>query len=339
MHSFKTALATLLGLWLCDFFHIDNSPWVVLTIIIVMGSQKHFGGALKESYFRATGTILGAIIAFLTLFFAKHNPYAIAAVIFCGVWWFSYIANSKSSIKSAGILGAITITTILITQESTMQYAAMRVIEILLGIVIALFVSKVVFPIHARSHLLNTYANTFRDMVGLYEIMYDDCKVRDKLPRVQKFEENIVNNFSEIQTLIPNSKNEMSRIPFNKAIAESILTYQRRLFRSMIFMYQAINKEPEKFPMLKNIVLLTHFNEELVNIVKRLADSIEAKGVLPSMDSLNLSLVNLEKSIWEQRQSRSMDILINIDTVLFCTKHIVDEISVLQMLIGTYRSL
>lgn len=339
MHSFKTALAALIGLMICTFFHIGNSTWVILTIIIVMGSQRHFGGAIQQSYFRAIGTIIGATIAFITLFFAGHNPYVLAIVVFISVWWFSYIANSRSRIKDAGILGALTVATILLTRDANLQYAIMRVVEILLGIFIALLVSKIIFPIHARLHLLDTFAQTLREMVELYEIMYDNCKVREKLPRVQKLEEVIVSHFTEIRTLIPNCKNEISSIRFNQPIAESILAYERRLFRSMLFMYQAINKEPDKFSILKKVELLTQFNENVCHVLRQLADSIENKGTLPPVENLNLSLIELEKSIKLKRRSRPLDVIVNIDTVLFCTKHMVDEISVLQMLVGTYRSL
>lgn len=344
VHSLKIALACFLGLVISDLFHITNNIWLILTILIVMSSQTHFGGALQKSYVRILGAIIGASIASATSYWATNNPYVGYAVIFLSVLLFSYVANTFKDLKEIGTMGAVTTVAILISRQSTINYSILRTLEILAGILIALLVSKLFFPIHARAQLMRNFAKGFRQLNQLYTIMYSDIKPRDKLPQVQSIESEVIDLLTDQPTLIKNAKNEISTIPYNKAIAESLLTYQHRLFRTISFLYQALHREPEHFHQIAHITKLDLFNEQVIFLLSALADTLEDKRTLPGLENLEALLPEIEKSIQKEvdkinADSSTPDYPITLHTLLFCCRYIVDELFVLQTMIGTYRSL
>lgn len=344
LHSFKIALACLLGLIISHIFHVQNNVWIILTIIVIMSSQTHFGGALQKSYVRILGTVIGALIAAATSYWATNNAYIAYAVIFLSVLGFNLIANTVNQLKDIGIMGAVTTVAILISRQSTVDYAMLRTLEILAGILIALLVSKLFFPIHARAQLMRNFAKVFRQLNQLYALMYSQMKPRDKLPKVQDLESELIDLLASQPTLIKNAKNELSSLSYNKAIAESLLTYQHRLFRSITFLYQALHREPDHFERLVNITKLDQFNEQVVFLLLALADSLEDKRTLPGLENLEALLPEIENSIQKEvdqiaPESNSSDYPITLHTLLFCCRYIVDEIFILQTMIGTYRSL
>lgn len=344
VHSFKIALACLLGLVISDVFHITNNVWLILTILIVMSSQTHFGGTLQKSYVRILGTIIGAGIASVTSYWATNNDYIAYTVIFLSVLAFSYVANTFRTFKDIGIMGAVTTVAILISRQSTINYSILRTLEILAGILIALLVSKLFFPIHARAQLMRNFSKAFRQLNRLYAIMFSEMKQRDKLPQVQNLEGELIDLLANQPELIKNARNEISTLPYNKAIAESLLTYQHRLFRSITFLYQALHREPQHFEKLIQLTKLDLFNEQVIFLLLALADTLEDKRTLPGLENLEALLPEIEKSIQKEvdqitPESSTPEYAITLHTLLFCCRYIVDEIYVLQTMIGTYRSL
>src|SRR4051812_20245760 len=82
IHSLKTALACILGYLLFEKLHFDNEQWVIITIIVVMCAQLNVGSVLQKSYMRFLGTLIGAVIATLTLvLFGKDETILIGCVI------------------------------------------------------------------------------------------------------------------------------------------------------------------------------------------------------------------------------------------------------------------
>lgn len=169
MHSFKTAIACLFGLGLEWYFRWSSGQWVPITIMVVMSAQPHFGGAVQKSYMRFLGTIAGVMIALLTLLVLRDNTTAIFVVVFLSCVFFTYIASvGDNNISYAGTLGGVTVILTLTATEVTPQLALERGGYIVIGIVIALLVSRFIFPIHARESLRFGVAVVLRQLQRMY---------------------------------------------------------------------------------------------------------------------------------------------------------------------------
>jgi hypothetical protein len=168
LHGFKTAIACLIGLALEKYFKWPMGQWVPITIIVVMSAQLHFGAALKKAYMRFLGTIAGLTTTVVTLLLFGNNMTVVFIVVFCSCLIFTYIAGSHGDINYAGTLGGVTVVLTLTGADANVNMAIMRGSYIVLGIVIAILVSRFVFPLHAREKLRYSVAATLRNLRQLY---------------------------------------------------------------------------------------------------------------------------------------------------------------------------
>jgi len=168
IHSVKTAIGCLIGLLLVWYFKWPSGQWVPITVMVVMSAQPHFGAAVQKATMRFLGTAAGVLIALLTLILLHDKSLPIFIVIFCASIFFAYIASSVNNISYAGTLGGVTTILILSTAQVTPIIAIERGCYIVLGIIIALLVSRFIFPIHAREALRFSIAKVLRRLQRTY---------------------------------------------------------------------------------------------------------------------------------------------------------------------------
>ncbi|HEY3705959.1 MAG TPA: FUSC family protein [Terracidiphilus sp.] len=143
IHAAKTALAATLCWWLALRFGLHDGYWGAISAIIVL--QSNVGATISASRDRIVGTIIGAGLGFtFSLFGSVPWNYVcavFAAIIVCGLLGF----------RSSSRLAGVTITIIMLVQSNSRKALAFdRVLQVVLGIVIAVIVITVVFPDRAR---------------------------------------------------------------------------------------------------------------------------------------------------------------------------------------------
>lgn len=79
-HSLRLAVITIIGYSIGDFFEVQNSYWILLTIIVIM--RPGYGLTKQRSQERTIGTLLGGAIAVIGVLLIQNVwIYAILAVI------------------------------------------------------------------------------------------------------------------------------------------------------------------------------------------------------------------------------------------------------------------
>ena len=147
IHAARTALAAALCWWLAIHFGLPDGYWGAISAIIVL--QSNFGSTISASRDRILGTVIGALFGFLfTEFGALPWNYimaVLAAITVCGLL----------GLRNSSRLAGVTITIVMLVQNGGSHWtiALDRVIEVFLGIVVALAVSTLVFPDRARLRL------------------------------------------------------------------------------------------------------------------------------------------------------------------------------------------
>ena len=81
---------------------------------------------------------------------------------------FSFLATKTETLTYAATLGAVTTAVIMLGQDPSVPYAAVRFLEIGLGILIAAIVSQFILPINARTHLRRAQAATLAQLRDYY---------------------------------------------------------------------------------------------------------------------------------------------------------------------------
>jgi uncharacterized membrane protein YccC len=163
IHGAKTALAAALCWWLALRFGLHDGYWGSISAIIVL--QSNVGSTVNASRDRILGTLIGCIFGFsFSLFGALPWNYilaVLAAVIVCGLL----------GLRSSSRLAGVTITIIMLVQKTGPKWglALDRVGEVLLGIVVALAVTTLVFPDRARLRLQDGLAQEFLVLGAFFE--------------------------------------------------------------------------------------------------------------------------------------------------------------------------
>src|SRR5215472_13537067 len=162
IHAAKTALAAALCWWIASRFGFPDGYWGAISAIIVL--QSNFGATITASRDRILGTMIGAILGFaFTLEGALPWNYVLAvfsAIVICGLLGF----------RSSSRLAGVTITIVMLVQSSSHKAIAFdRVLQVVLGILVAVLVSTLVFPDRARLALRDGLAQEFLLLGSLFE--------------------------------------------------------------------------------------------------------------------------------------------------------------------------
>ena len=169
IHSLKTAVALLISMIVTRVGDFPaQGQWVLITVLVVMCAQSRVGAIMQKSYMRFWGTLLGASIAALTLTLAYPSLLWVTLTLCFATALFSYIADSPSYLSEAGPLGAVTVVIILIGQKPSYGTVLSRFLEINLGILIALFVSRFLWPLHSHTQLRQLVRTTIGDLQQLF---------------------------------------------------------------------------------------------------------------------------------------------------------------------------
>jgi hypothetical protein len=167
IHAAKTALAAALCWWLALRFGLHDGYWGSISAIIVL--QSNVGSTVNASRDRLLGTLIGAALGFsFSLFGTLPWNYilaVLAAIVICG------LLGLRSSSRLAGV--TITIVMLVHKEGSLWGLAMDRVIEVVLGIIVALAVSTLVFPDRARLRLRDGLAQEFLVLGGFFEAVLE----------------------------------------------------------------------------------------------------------------------------------------------------------------------
>jgi uncharacterized membrane protein YccC len=167
IHAAKTALAASLSWWLAKLFGVRDGYWGSISAIIVL--QSNVGATVTASRDRVIGTVIGAALGFA---FSPLHPLLLGYVLALLV---AMVACGLMGLKNSSRLAGVTITIVMLVHRdgSAWGLALDRVIEVLLGIVVALAVTTLVFPDRARIRLRDGLAQEFLLLGAFFEAILE----------------------------------------------------------------------------------------------------------------------------------------------------------------------
>jgi uncharacterized membrane protein YccC len=148
-------------------FGLHDGYWGSISAIIVL--QSNVGSTVNASRDRLLGTLIGALLGFsFSMFGALPWNYilaVLAAIIVCGLL----------GLRNSSRLAGVTITIIMLVHKEGPRFglAVDRVGEVVLGIVVALAVTTLVFPDRARLRLRDGLAQEFLLLGSFFEAILE----------------------------------------------------------------------------------------------------------------------------------------------------------------------
>jgi hypothetical protein len=293
-----------------------------------MCAQIYVGSVIQKSYSRFLGTLIGCLIAVIALVSMGDSSVSIVLTVAIASFIFSYVAIGYEKLTYACTLGGVTTAIIMLGQNPTIGFAAERFLEISLGILIATIISQFVLPIHARTHLRRTQANTLEQLRDFYTgCMVTELANLEKL-QYEEIDENIVKLLSKQRALAKEAVREPGAEFFDPELCVSILQIEKEILRSIDFMHHAIvNIKAEILPRTS----LQIFNESVVQSFNTLIKVIETNTSsectiqIPSLKSL--------KSVTQNNLvTASRENMIYIDGFIFSAEILADSLTKLAKL-------
>jgi uncharacterized membrane protein YccC len=227
IHAAKTALAATLCWWLALRFGLHDGYWGSISAIIVL--QSDVGSTVSASRDRVLGTLIGAALGFsFSLFGVLPWNYIlamIAAVIACGLL----------GLRNSSRLAGVTITIVMLVQKTGPRWslALDRASQVMLGIVVALAVTTLVFPDRARLRLRDGLAQEFLVLGALFQAILQGFRGSppDNLPVLR---EDALAMLRDNNQLLQAASNEPSGGPGWREGLNMLSQFGRSLFDALV---------------------------------------------------------------------------------------------------------
>ncbi len=242
INAFKTTLASFIGFLVGHFLgKWLNVPemysWIVITVLIIMSSQTNIGGLTSKSWMRMLGTLWSIIIALIILLL--FPTLATLQIILCLVFIYIgvFIASTFPKYTYVGLLGALTLGMILFSSDPSIKFALSRALEIIIGIIISMLISRFIIPIHASQRIHETYATCLKTINTLHGKLFDEVRHDEIISQ-------IFSNFTQQFALTKEITYEKHRkyIKFYETLNYSL----RQLYRYICVSYEYIHVYTEK---------------------------------------------------------------------------------------------
>lgn len=170
----KTAVAGLISLLVTNLFHLPQGYWAAISALIVM--QSNVGATVSASRTRLAGTAVGAVVGgvFMALFGPGLTGFALAVAI-------AFFVCDALRLAESQRLATVTVAIIMLipANNSAWIVALHRFAEVALGIVVALAVSLVLWPNHARRSVRQGVADTLGKLALLFRAVMHGYRGRE----------------------------------------------------------------------------------------------------------------------------------------------------------------
>lgn len=331
IHSFKTAIACIIGIVLAKIIGFPADQWIVITIIVVMCAQLYVGSVMQKAYLRFIGTLVGCLFAVITLITIGDTNLAVAAAISFSAFIFSYVATGREDLTYTGTLGAVTTAIIMLGQQPTITFAAERFLEISVGILIATLVSQFILPIHARTHLRRAQAATLEKIRDYYKAILTPPSGDSESIDYQDMDEAIVKTILRQRQLAKESVREPLGSEYDPKHFMQSLYAEREMLRSISFMYNALLHVKNAHDIFLQSSSLKKFSDTFLRALSKIITAIESDSA--ANEHIHLpDLITLKTEITAKMDMSAREDQIHIDGFLFSSEMLVECLKKLAVL-------
>lgn len=158
----QTASAGVLAMYFSRYLGLPEGYWAAITAVIVL--QASLGAALKESWVRIAATAIGAAVAIPVVTYFGRSLLIFGAALFATV-----LVCSTLRLRAGLRVGATTVAIIMLIPRpgTPWEPGIHRFLEVSFGVVVALVVSKFVWPSPALDDLRKGLAGVYSQLHSL----------------------------------------------------------------------------------------------------------------------------------------------------------------------------
>lgn len=157
-HALRAAIAITIAVAVVKQTALYHALWVPITVLVIM--RPSLGGTLHISWKRLAGTAAGAAAGTLIAFL--HLPMTAVGILAFGLLFLIFYFKGRNYIIFIALLTTDLVLLLGTAFPHPWQSGAERMLDTILGIVIGLGVSFVVWPNFARKHLRQAIGDLIR---------------------------------------------------------------------------------------------------------------------------------------------------------------------------------
>jgi len=156
-HALRLAAASAIAGILAAAFHVTRGYWIPMTVVVVL--KPNFGGTLHRAVQRITGTVAGALLAAMLLWFV-HDIWwllgilALLSFATLTLRWANYVAFSLA-------LTPMIMVMLDLAHPGTVTDSFLRILHTIIGGVLAIVAGYLLFPLWERSKLPSQLAEAY----------------------------------------------------------------------------------------------------------------------------------------------------------------------------------
>lgn len=161
-HSLRLAILMIVGILIGHFFHLQNSYWILLTIVVIM--RPNYGLTKERSKQRIIGTIIGGIVA-LGLILLVKNPwvYVVMGIVSLIV---AFSMLQKNYVGAAVFITLMVVFIYALIQPNAINVIQFRIIDTIIGAVLAILGNKFILPAWEHLEIENTIAKVIEKNIA-----------------------------------------------------------------------------------------------------------------------------------------------------------------------------
>lgn len=232
-HALRMGVFMALGVLLYLALNPDHGYWITLTILVIL--KPDFGGTIERTYYRVLGTVVGGILGALLAATIHFDPLLYLLMAILGVLAFSQLPNNYGLFVI--LLTPFVILLIDLSQPGNWEIAGIRILNTLIGGIMALVATYLFLPGWQRRFLPEQLARTIEANRAYFRAVIDAYLGRAPDPaKLLKTREQAhietVNAETAFQRLLAEPKRQQANVtPFY-----GLVTYNRHFLDSVTTM-------------------------------------------------------------------------------------------------------
>lgn len=231
VHIAKTLIALAIGFILMTLFQEPHRQWVLISIVVIMVVHQNLGFQIERGLMRIVGTLVGAACGILVLHFPQHWLLLLICLLLVAAALIIF-SEVKPRWRYIAVLGIVTYVIVTMQQSASLSLALTRVIEILTGILIALFVSAFIHPIKSITIIQELRLKIWDDIYAAAARFLIDSQYRHRDSKTYQLEAAVRKKLGQQRELL-----QALDIKYRQALVsqtESDINLQAAVFRYLI---------------------------------------------------------------------------------------------------------
>lgn len=282
----QAAIAVILAEIIGHYSGLERSYWAVLTSVMLI--SQTWGDSIQKALHRVGMTIAGGCTGTFLYYYIQSSPPLVTICLLASIFFIVYFLQ-VSYLISVFFITCLVVFLFAELQGWNTHLLEARIIETIIGALIAIVTSAVIFPIRAQDHSKEKLAGFFKSCTNiLIECFQYLENWQDEYAHILKDHyQQLAKEFTQLQQIFRSSRYEnlFSRASFNQF---------NQLNFSFYLVYHYLTSIIETAPMVAKIPQLKMIMSELKELANTLENNLNLTAQIIFEEKITLSWLDPE---------------------------------------------